>query len=70
MQDYVKQDLAVGDRVVHGVGGRSGGLSGPYTVHSFTPKMVRLSRSPVGAVSTTVPPYNLVKVPHAQPPQA
>lgn len=67
MQDYVGQQLNPGDRVVHGVGGRHGGLSGPYFVHSFTPKMVRLSRrynaDGMASVSTTVPPHNLVKVP-------
>ena len=67
MQDFVKQQLAVGDKVVHGVGGRSGGLSGPYFVHSFTPKMVRLSRKfnadGMASVSTIVPSHNLVKVP-------
>lgn len=63
MQDFVKQSLTEGDRVVHGVGGRCGGLSGPYLVHSFTPKMVRLSRpGHPDLVSTTVPPANLVKV--------
>ncbi|PLP55524.1 hypothetical protein CYK37_29995 [Mesorhizobium loti] len=63
MKDYIGNVLAEGDRVVHGVGGRYGGLSGPYYVHSFTPKMVRLSRATgVGAqVSTTVPPTNLVR---------
>lgn len=64
MKDFVGQSLIVGDRVVHGVGGRRGGLSGPYYVHSFTPKMVRLSRKwEVGAKpSTIVPASNLVKV--------
>lgn len=64
MKDFVGINLVEGDRVVHGVGGRYGGLSGPYYVHSFTPKMVRLSRSAgvEALVSTTVPPTNLVRV--------
>lgn len=63
MQDYIKQPLAVDDRVVHGVGGRYGGLGGPYWVHSFSPQMVRLKRAEHHDVHfKTVPPSNLVKV--------
>lgn len=65
VKDFVGTELNVGDRVVHGVGGRYGGLSGPYFVHSFTPKMVRLARNIGGGVSTIVPPSNLAKVAHA-----
>ncbi len=63
MKDFVGQELNVGDKIVHGVGGRGGGLSGPYIVASFTPKMVRVKR--VGSTSeysSCVPPHNLVKV--------
>lgn len=60
MKDFVKQDLQVGDSVVHGVGGRSGGLSGPHKIHSFTAKMVRIR---IGELRTSVvPSHNLVKV--------
>jgi len=63
MKDYIQQDLQVGDRVVHGVGGRYGGLSGPYYVHSFTPKMVRISSKPDAEKAySCVPSGNLVKV--------
>lgn len=64
MKDFIGQELSVGDKIVHGVGGRGGGLSGPYLVASFTPKMVRVRR--VGSTSeytSVVPPHNLVKVP-------
>lgn len=64
MKDYIGQPLSQGDRVVHGVGGRYGGLSGPYFVHSFTPKMVRIGRNAGGEFSKIVPSGNLVKVPH------
>lgn len=63
MKDFIGQDLNVGDRVVHGVGGRSGGLSGPYIVHSFSPKQVRIARKKTAdTVSSCVPSHNLVKV--------
>lgn len=62
--DFIDQPLAVGDRVVHGVGGRYAGLSGPYYVHSFTPKMVRIARQPYAEKHySIVPSSNLVKVP-------
>lgn len=62
-RDYIGQPLNVGDRVVHGVGGRYGGLSGPYFVHSFTPKMVRVVRSMDQEQRPgIVPSSNLVKV--------
>lgn len=65
MKDFTKRELSVGDKVVHGVGGRYGGLDGPYWVLSFTPKMVRLTKeNHAGAeVYKIVPPGNLVKVP-------
>lgn len=67
--DFIGQPLAVGDRVVHGVGGRRGGLTGPYYVHSFTAAMVRTVRrradlpEPAREVATAVSPHCLVKVP-------
>jgi hypothetical protein len=65
MEDYVGQRLAVGDRVVHGVSGRNGGLSGPYTVQGFTAQMVRITnKKPWRKVDyTLVAPHCLVKVP-------
>ena len=65
MKDFIGQDLNVGDRVVHGVGGRYGGLDGPHFVHSFTAKMVRIARKPGedAAIWSRVPSTNLVKVP-------
>ena len=63
MKDFMKKDLSVGDLVVHGVGGRYAGLSGPYTIHSFTPKMVRIKKVGSTAEFTScVPSHNLVKV--------
>lgn len=62
MRDFLGKQLNVGDIVVHGVGGRYGGLSGPYVVHSFTPKMVRIMRVKATEPEKTCPSYNLVKV--------
>lgn len=62
MKDYVGHELAEGQHVVHGVGGRCGGLNGPYLVHSLSPKMVRLQRPGREGVWKTVPPQNLVIV--------
>lgn len=64
MKDFLGVVLTEGDTVVHGVGGRCGGLDGPYTIHSFTPKMVRLQRKgwKEGEWLKKVPPSNLVKV--------
>lgn len=63
-KDFIGRPLNVEDRVVHGVGGRYAGLSGPYYVHSFTPKMVRIAREPYAEKHySIVPPSNLVKVP-------
>lgn len=63
MQDFVGQQLAPGDKVVHGVGGRRGGLSGPFYVDSFTAKMVRIKRRLDATYTTLSHPGNLVKVP-------
>ncbi len=53
----------VGDRVVHGVGGRRGGLTGPFYVHSFTAEMVRIARKRGGEThDRIVSPYCLAKV--------
>lgn len=64
-KDFLNRPLTQGDRVIHGVGGRYAGLSGPYIIHSFTPKMVRLCYpSNLDMVQTVVPSGNLVLVPH------
>lgn len=63
MKDFLKRDLKVGDMVVHGVGGRYGGLDGPYYVHSFSPKQVRLHKQKDAEVAfKCVPSSNLVLV--------
>lgn len=62
--DFIEQQLFQGDRVVHGVGGRYGGLTGPFYVHSFSRKMVRIAKDPYADNHySTVPSTNLVKVP-------
>jgi hypothetical protein len=62
MKDFLGRILVVGDKVVHGVGGRYGGLDGPYYIDSFTPKMVRISRPKSVVHDKTVPPGNLVLI--------
>lgn len=64
MKDFLKQELAVGDRVVHGRSGRYGGLNGPFFIHSFTPKMVRVSLRNEPEPYMTVNADCLVKVQH------
>lgn len=67
MKDFIGQELSVGDRVVHGVGGRYGGLDGPYYIHSFSPKQVRICRAKSrDKVAACVPSANLVKLPEKQ----
>lgn len=65
MLDFLKRKLEVGHTVVHGVGGRYAGLSGPYKIMAFTPKMVKIGRPNAEGVlthSSTVPSSNLVLV--------
>ena len=62
MKDFLKRDIGIGDTVVHGVGGRYGGLSGPYDVVGLTPKMVRISKKTWNGEPSTVSPKNLVVV--------
>ncbi|KFI31552.1 hypothetical protein CDV50_02045 [Haematobacter massiliensis] len=61
MKDFLKRDIGIGDTVVHGVGGRYGGLSGPYDVVGLTPKMVRIGKRG-SETSSVVLPNNLVVV--------
>lgn len=68
MKDASGQTLAEGDAVMHARSGRYGGIEKrPWYVHSFTEKRVRLVRT-VGDEApsgyNTVPPENLIKVPH------
>ncbi|ARO29926.1 hypothetical protein NXC14_CH01976 [Rhizobium sp. NXC14] len=64
MKDFIDQELAVGDRVVHGVGGRGGGLSGPYKVVGFTEQMVKIDYKRAWRKEdySLVAPHCLVKV--------
>lgn len=64
MKDFIGGELREGDTVVHGVGGRSGGLSGPYKVLGFTDQMVKIdNKKPWRKVShSLVAPHCLVKV--------
>lgn len=62
MKDFVNRSITVGDTVVHGVGGRFGGLSGPYDVIGLTLKMVRISKVTWAGRSKVAHPANLVVV--------
>lgn len=43
MRDFLGQELAVGDSVVHAKTGPYGGLSGPYRIEGFTTVFVLLA---------------------------
>ena len=79
MKDFSGQTLEVGDEVVHGAGGRYGGLHGVFRIYQLTPKGARCVGEELyqklmsGELSgirnrrwtgTFFPAQNLVKVPH------
>lgn len=44
MKDFINQELHVGELVVHAVGARGGGLSGPHRIVGFTAQMVKIDQ--------------------------
>ena len=60
MYDIDGTELVPGDRVLWCEYSRYGGL-GFYYVHSFTPKMVRISNEQGGQVYSVVSPGRLIK---------
>lgn len=61
MKDVTGYPIEVGDQVMHSHGGRYHGFCA-YFVIGFTPKMVRLSRTPGGKLSGNVAPENCAVV--------
>lgn len=61
MQDYMGEDLKIGDMVVFAGGSRRAGLHGPYVVHSFTEKRVRLAPWRGANATTIADPRECVK---------